>query len=136
MLLGNIGQAVADVVPHRVVKQYIFLSDHGNLLAQGFDGDAANIDAIDADRARGWLIEAREEIYQSGFSCAAGANQSNHFSPACEKANVLQNHRGIAAVGKAYVVEFDFVSERRQLLSAGLLTLFFLLIQIRKNQSA
>src|SRR6202040_943323 len=60
--LGNIVQAVADVVPHGVVKQYIFLGDHGNLLAQGFDGDAANVQTIDADGAGSGLVETRKQV--------------------------------------------------------------------------
>ncbi len=111
-LLGNIVQAVADVVPHGVVKQYIFLGDHGNLLAQRLDGDAADVHAVDANRARSKLVEARQQIYQRGFASAARANQGDHFSAARAKANILQNHGGIAAVGKTHIVEFDFARER------------------------
>ena len=59
-LTGNLAQTVTDVVPHRVVKQNIFLRDDGDLFAQGTDGDAGNVHSIDADHARGAFVKARQ----------------------------------------------------------------------------
>src|SRR4029077_15287798 len=127
-LLGNILQAVADVVPRRIVKQDVFLSDHGNLLAQGFDSDTADVHAVEANGAGGGLVEARQQIDQGGFSRAARTDQGDDLPAARAKSNILQDNGIAPAVGKAYIVKFDFAGEGEQRWRAGLLALFFLLI--------
>ena len=46
-LFRHVAEAVADIVPHRIVEEDIFLRDHGDLFAQRADGDIANVDAVD-----------------------------------------------------------------------------------------
>src|SRR5271166_4795878 len=70
-LARNIAESVADVVPHRVVKQNIFLGHDGDLFAQGAQGDAGNVHAVNADGAGGALVKPRQEIHQRGFARAA-----------------------------------------------------------------
>ena len=77
---GNIREPVTDVVPHRVVEQNIFLRDHGDLFAQGTDGDVANVHAVDANGAGSQLVKPRKQIDERGFSGAARADKSDHFA--------------------------------------------------------
>ncbi len=70
-VLGNTGQAVTDVVPHRVVEKNIFLGDHGDLLAEGADRNFTNIHAIDSNGAGSQLVEPRKQIYEGSFARAA-----------------------------------------------------------------
>ena len=46
---GHVRAAVAEIIPDGVVKEDGFLRDDGHLLAQGAQGDIANVVAIDAD---------------------------------------------------------------------------------------
>src|SRR4029077_7990618 len=112
------------------------LSDHGNLLAQGSNGDTADVHAIDANGAGGGLVEARQQIDQGGFSRAARTDQGDDLPAARAKSNILQDHGIVPAVGKAYIVKFDFAGEGEQRWRAGLLALFFLLIQIGEDLGA
>jgi hypothetical protein len=51
VVLGNIREAVADVVPDGVVEEDIFLSDDGDLGAERTDRNFADVEAVDANRA-------------------------------------------------------------------------------------
>src|SRR5215472_2926704 len=58
--LGNAGESVANVVPHRVVKQDVFLGDHRDLFTQRLDRDVTDIHAINPDIAGSRLVKPRQ----------------------------------------------------------------------------
>src|SRR5262249_13674724 len=113
-LARNIREAVADVVPDGIVKQDVFLGDHGDLLAERPDRQVANVKAVDANPAGREFVEAGDQIDERGFSSAARADERDDFALARYEANILENRRGFGGVGKAHVVENDFAGKGRQ----------------------
>ncbi len=63
-----------------IVKQEGFLRDETDLFAQRFLGQAAQILAIDADRARGRIIEPQDEGQNRALARAARADERIGFA--------------------------------------------------------
>ena len=71
-------------------KRMFSCGDHGDLFAQRANRHVADVDAVDANAAGGGVVEARDQIYERGFSGAAGADQRDHFAALRAQANVLK----------------------------------------------
>jgi hypothetical protein len=75
---GQVGAAVAQIVPDRIVEEDGFLGDDGHLFAEGAQGDVANVVAVDAHAAGNRGVKSREKIDQGGLAGAAGTDDGNH----------------------------------------------------------
>ena len=135
-LLGNIGESIADVVPHRVVKENVFLRDHGDLFAQGFDGNVADIHSVDANRPRGRFMESRQEVHQRALAGSARPHQSDHLAALRMQLNLLQHAAGVVVIGETHILEYDLVRKGRKRFCAGLFADFLLPIQVGEHLRA
>src|SRR6266852_7714831 len=131
-ILGNISQSVANVVPHRIVKQDVLLRHHGDLLAQRLDSYTANIHTVDANRSGGRFMEARQKIHERGFAGAARPHQSYDLAAARAKLNVLEDTARVAVISETHVVEDHLPGKRGQRHAARLLAFFLRAVEIRK----
>src|SRR5580704_3604997 len=134
-LFRHVAQTVANVVPHGVVKEDVFLRNHCDLLTQRANRDTADVGAVDEDAARRRFVEAWDEIDERRFASTARADQSDYFAALRAQANVLQNV-GRTRIGEADVVEDLFLRERRQRFRAGLFRVLLVEIEIRKDLRA
>src|SRR2546428_4015749 len=71
----RLGLPVGDVLPHGHAEEHGVLQHHGDLLAQGLEGIAADVRAVDADRAGGRGVESQPEDCQTGLPGANGGHQ-------------------------------------------------------------
>ena len=62
LLHGGVGVAVTDVVEDRVVEEEGFLLDEGELAAEGFLGDRADVAAVEHHSSGGGVVEAQEQV--------------------------------------------------------------------------
>ena len=76
----GLGLAVADVVGHGIVEQESILRHDADLGAQRGQLQIAHVLAVDADGARGHIVEARHQVRQRGFARAARAHQRHHLA--------------------------------------------------------
>src|SRR5207245_7267048 len=129
--LGNIGQAVADVVANGIVKEDVLLRDHGDLPAQRAKCGFPHIAAINADGARSDIIKAGQEIDERGFARAARADKSNQLAFAGAESNVAQDGSGI--VRKTHVFKANLAGEGGKFDGAGSVLAFFRKVQVGKD---
>ena len=74
--------AVSDVVAHGVIEEDGLLRDLGDLLAERWKREFANVVTVNENAAGGYIKEARDEIDECGFAGAAGADESEDFTGA------------------------------------------------------
>ena len=91
--LGYGRAAITQVVPNRVIEEDGFLRDDGHLLAEGAKSDIAQVDAVNADLARSWGIEAGKKIYQGRLSRSARTDKAT-TSPAETRRSIPLRIRG------------------------------------------
>src|SRR3989442_6154591 len=119
----HIREAVADIVPDRVVKEDVFLGDHGNLRAQGTQCHVADVHSINPDGSARYFVKARKQVNQGRLPRPAGSDDGNHFAFSRREVDAAQHKCRI--VGEADAVELDFAGERRKRArSRGVLLLF------------
>ena len=80
LLIGGAGAAEGDVFADGSGEEGRLLEDDADLAAQGLQGGAADVDAVDQDAAGGRVVEAREQVDDGGFAGAGGAEQGDHLA--------------------------------------------------------
>jgi len=75
--VGGAGAAHADVGGDGVVEQQAILADIGEGVAQGGEGDIAQVRAVEADGAGGDVLQAGDEGEGGGFAGAGGADEGD-----------------------------------------------------------
>jgi hypothetical protein len=66
--IRGVDAAVADVVRDGVVEEGGVLGDYPDCAAEGFEGDGADVLAIDEDASGFNVVEAEEEAEDGGFA--------------------------------------------------------------------
>lgn len=77
--------AVEDVLPDRSVEKHRFLRDQADLLAQGREGDVADVNAIDGQTAARDIVETGQQVGDRRFAGTAGADEGDDFARATFK---------------------------------------------------
>ncbi len=112
LCFGDIRPAVGYVAPHGIVKQKGLLTYHADLSTQGLQGRMANIHPIDRNLSLGYIIEPRQEVYQSSLPRPTGAYQG-HLLPALHrKIDFFQNH--LITISEGDIVIADLPSKGRE----------------------
>ena len=107
--LRGVGAAVGDVFGDRAVEQERFLEHDADVAAIFFDGERADIVAIDEDRAGGDVVEAANQIHERALASAAGADEADHLAGLDREADIAND--GACAVFERDVAEFDFAAQ-------------------------
>ena len=106
LLVGRVGPAVADVVHDRVAEQERVLQHDADLRAQAARGDVAHVDAVDRDRARRDVVEARDQVDHGRLARAGRADDGDRLARLGHQVDVAQ-HRLARLVLGPDVVEHD-----------------------------
>ena len=130
---GHAGQPVANIVPNGIEEEDVFLSDHGDLFAQRTNGRVMNVNAVDEDPPGSQFVEPGQQVYESGFPGAAGADESNDFAAASAEIDVAQDGGGVVFVSKRDVRKFDVARKGSQKLRPRLIRPLLIAIEILKN---
>ncbi len=75
LVARELGPAEQHVVAHRGAEQRRVLERHRDVRAQLLAGERADVDAVERDRARGHVVEARRERRQRGLAAAGEADE-------------------------------------------------------------
>ena len=78
--LAGVRPAVGDVVAHRVVEEDRLLGHHGDLVAQGGQGETTDVDAVDGDRPAARVEKARDEVDQGRLASPAHPHQGQDLA--------------------------------------------------------
>ena len=105
--------AVEDVLPDRSVEKHRFLRDQADLLAQGREGDVADVNAIDGQTAARDIVETGQQVGDRRFAGTAGADEGDDFARGDFQIEIGKG-RVVFVIGKGDMVEFDFPFDRRQ----------------------
>ena len=104
LFLGGFGPGVGDVRPQGVVEEEGLLGDEGDALAQGGEGQVADVPAIQGHPSPGHVVEARDQVQEGRLSPAGGADQGHDLPALHGQADARQDF-GSLAVGEADVLE-------------------------------
>ena len=75
--IRSAGAAHSNVGANGVIEENGILSDDGDLAAQIFRGDFANIQVADANGAALRVVKSQQQIREAGFARAGLPNQRN-----------------------------------------------------------
>ncbi len=101
--VGGAGAAEADVLARRGGEDHRLLRDEGELAAQIGAAEVAQIDAVEADCARGRIEETHEQLEDRGLAGAGGSDEGDGLAGA--DVEIEFGERGDLGAGR--VVEGD-----------------------------
>ena len=101
---GRVVAAERNVRRDRVGEQERVLEHHADVAAQGLEGDATNIAAVDGNAAVVHVVEAREEQADGRLSRARAADERDRFAGCDREREVTENRFGLR-VAEGDVVE-------------------------------
>jgi len=105
--IGCLGVAPAQVFCNRAAEQLILLQHHGHIVAQGVQIIAADIYTADDDAALGRIVQAGQQLHQTGLGRAGAADNADRLAGADVEVNILQRLLAVLLVGKADMIELD-----------------------------
>jgi len=107
LLAGGVRFSIKKIFNHIVVKQKGVLQHHGDLLPQCIQFDPAQIMTVNGNFSLVGVVKAADEIGDTGFAGAAGADQGHHF-PLCHfKGNIVQDFI-TGAIAKGHFIKSHF----------------------------
>ena len=98
-VIAGFGFAVANVVHDRVTEEEGVLQDDADLPTQAGRSDIAHINAINAHRAIGDVVEARQQVDDGGLARAGGADDGNGLAWFSLQADILQDRNALLVRG-------------------------------------
>ena len=110
---GGVGAPVTDVVEQRAAEQNAFLHHKPDLLPERFDGDAAEIIAVEQNRAGIHVVEPAEQVDERGLAGAARTDECDHLAGFDGEINIFQNP-ALRVVAELHLTEFHPARHRRQ----------------------
>src|SRR5436190_3423440 len=102
--------AVGDILPNRSTEENRILQNEADLVAQRLQGVIANVGAVNLDLSRRGIVEAWHQAHDRRLACAGGTHNRGDLTWFNPQADVFQ-HRYVAAIAEADVVEFDSAPE-------------------------
>ena len=114
----RVGLSVADVLQNRVGKQEHVLLHNADIPAQALLREAANIQPVKKDFAGRDVIKARDELAERRLAAAGGADDRDGLAGGDMERDIVE-HRKVAVIRKADVLEIDFALDMRQLQCTG-----------------
>ena len=103
-LLGDGGVEHGQVVPHAALEQLHLLGHQGHPPAHVRQAGPAQVDAPQAHRPRGGVVEAEEEAGHRGLTAPGAPDQAQHLSRLEAEGDVLQG-RAVRVVGEVHPLE-------------------------------
>ena len=107
--LRSLGTAEADIVQDGVVEKEGVLGDNADLLAQGVEGDAAQVEPVEKNGPILRVVKPEDEGEHGALSGAAGSDESDTLAGCDAQGDVLQSG-DFGPVGKTDAVESDFAA--------------------------
>ena len=129
--VGGARPPVGDIGAHRVVEQGDLLADQRDLAVQGGERQIANIEAVDRHPAAGRIVEAQDQVEDSGFPRPRRSHQGNPLSGRDHQVDAAQGRRSLD-IGKVQVFERNRAGRGRQIDGARFLDDLALDIEHRK----
>ena len=106
----RVGPAVGDVLGDRAEEQERLLQHDADVAAVVGHGEAADVDAVDQDRAVAHVVEAADQVDQRALARAAGADQADHLAGPDRQVEAA-DHRAVA-VAEADAGQLDRALQR------------------------
>ena len=101
LLLGRVGRRVAEVVADRGVEQVGLLGHDPDDLAERGQGEPADVDAVDLDRARVDVVEPRDQVGRRRLARARRADERHELARLGLEVDVLEAEGGARRSGRS-----------------------------------
>ncbi len=105
LVIGGAGGAEGDIFADGIGEEGGLLEDDADLGAEGVEGGAADVEAIDADETGGGVVKAGQEADDGGLAGAGGAEQGDDLAGLDGEVDIGEDF--MLAVAEGDVLELD-----------------------------
>ena len=105
-LVGSVQLAVADIIHNCSGKQMSVLENHSQRPPQIRFFDLVDIDSVVADLAVGDVVEAVDQVGDSGFARSGGSHESDLLAGFRIKADVVE-HDLVFVIAEIHIVKYN-----------------------------
>ena len=106
LLIGGVQLSVADIVHNRACEQVGVLQNYGLRAAQVALLDLVDVDAVVADLSVRHIVEAVDQVGDSGLSGAGRANEGDLLAGLCVEADAVEDGL-VGLIAEINVVQLD-----------------------------
>src|SRR5664280_3849591 len=104
LLFAGVFATVGDVLPNRAAEEPRVLENHAEGAAQVVSGELSDVDAVNADRACVYLVEAHQQVDDRGLAGTGRADDGQDLTRSNVRVQVL-DQRPVRLVPERYAVE-------------------------------